>query len=237
MLPVKGAPPPLHGRLPWSQQQSYINIDIDADPPTPTPPPPPPVTKKRTKKITLDGSKRKDAWVIHYGSNHKSATCMFCGISEIRFNLTAGWQAGHIIAESMCNDPSLYLYLAPICCGCNILMGQQNALDYLYDNFKLEELKTLCTNMYTAWQGRPGNDVSTYDGCLYKFIKHVYGSCKGGISDINAEGIYKTLMLHQMKVVEGEISNHVKIIQEKTTLVGKLVNSAFRPMKRARSFE
>lgn len=238
MISVKGALelPLLKGRTPWGQPRECIIIDE-----TPPPPPPPPPPKKnkttRTRKATLEEQTRKEAWIVHYGSNHKSAVCMFCGISEIRFNVTAGWQAGHVIAEGMCSDPKLYLYLVPICNGCNRNMDQQNAIDYLYDNFRLDDLRTLCTNMYTAWQGRPGNDIVTHDGCLYKFVKHVYGSCEGGISKENAEGIYKTLMLHQMKLVEAEIAEHVKIIQDKTMLVGRLVSSAFRPMKRARLFE
>lgn len=214
---------------------------IATPPPPAAPVPAPPAGKApRTKKLTLDEKCRKEAWAIHYGPNQKSAICPCCGIRDMDVRMAAGWQAGHIVPEDFCEDATSAYYLVPICNQCNGTMGQQNLYDYLWDNFKVESLKVIATNVYTAFSQRNAEQMHLYNHCLWKVIQFLYGHDKhplgGGITCANEEAIYKTLMLHQMKQLEQTIASLMTEVRVKSAQLESLVGDVFKPSKRARHF-
>jgi hypothetical protein len=210
---------------------------------TPPPPPAPPAEKAkapRTKKLTLDEKIRKEAWAIHYGPNQKSAICPCCGIREMESRVFSGWHTGHIVPADFCEDATSAYYLVPICSHCNGTMGQQNLFDFLWENFKIESLKIIATNVYTAFSQRNAEQMHLYNHCLWKLIQFLYGHDRhplgGGITCANEEAIYKTLMMHQMRMLEETISSLMTDVKAKSAQLELLVKDVFKPSKRARHF-
>lgn len=119
-------------------------------------------------------------------------------------------------------------------------MGQQNLFDYLWDNFRVESLKVIATNVYTAFSQRNADQIHHYDHCIWKVIRHLYGHDRhqagGGITATNEEAIYKTLMLHQMRMLEETIASLMTDVKAKSSQLELLVKDVFKPSKRARYF-
>jgi hypothetical protein len=230
LMIVGGHLVPLSGR---KEKESLFKKYEFAEPPPPIFHYPTIAKKQRTSKAQLVDTDRQTCWTVHFGRNQKTAICQFCGRTELTKTAVANWHAGHLIPRTVCTDPTSYLYLAPICSSCNSSMGTQNAFEYLLQNFRIDALKRLCSNIYDAWLGSPGTDAATYDGLLWKFVRQMYGShIKGGISAENEAVIYKALAIHQMVLVGNEISDMMHAVQEKSRLVEQLVKHANRPAKR-----
>lgn len=192
----------------------------------------------RAKKLTLEEKLRKECWAIHYGPTLKTAMCMFCGIRELDCRVAAGWVVAHIVPETHCADPSSPYYVVPCCLHCNGVMYQQNALDFLWDGFKVDALRQLCHNVYLAFTQRNGPLEET--DCIWKLVKHLYGheehQLGGGITAANEEAIYKTLMVYQTRLIEEEISSLMSQVKQKSVQLEALVTDLYRPSKRVRHF-
>lgn len=190
----------------------------------------------RIKKLTVEEKLRKECWSLHYGSTVKVALCMFCGIRELDVRVASGWTAAHIVPETHCKDLASPYNLVPSCINCNNVMYQQNALDYLWDNFRVDSLKQLCLNVYTAFTQRNAD----YEQCIWKLIQHLFGHDEhqlgGGITAANEEAIYRILMIYQTKLLETEISNLMSNVKEKSGQLESLVKDIYRPSKRVRHF-
>ncbi len=190
---------------------------------------------------TIADKKRTDAWRLHHGVNVKCVTCLFCGVNELRFNDKNSWQACHIVPEKFAAHPSVMsVYnLVPACAACNGSMGTQNALDFLYENWKVASLKLVCTNIYTAISER--NDVEhAFDGCMWKLVQKLFGSDEhsagGGITCANEPEIYGLLTLHQSELLRKRMADHMQAAADLAAQAEKLMRNPFVPSKRARLF-
>jgi hypothetical protein len=201
-----------------------------------------PATPAPRVKQVLTDKLRDDAWRIHYGANVKKATCMFCCISVLSYTDKRAWEAGHIVCEKFATNKVIEAYyLVPMCSACNSSMGTINALDYLYDTFKIKSLKTVCTNIYDAFAERNEEHMNvTFERCIWKLIATLFGSeehmAGGGITCANEPSIYNLLALHQMQILQDEIEAHLKSVSDKSAQMQRLVTDRFKPSKRARLF-
>lgn len=202
----------------------------------------PQVGRQAKAKKTLSEKLRDDCWKLHFGVNVKRATCLFCCVNEISFVDKAGWQAGHCVPEKFITNQQINVYyLVPICVACNSSMGTTNAFDYLWDNFKVKSLKTICSTIYEAFAQRNDEHMGvTFDRCMWKLIAKLFGSDEhmagGGISCMNEPPIYLTLQMHQMDLLQADICNHIKQVSDKSAQMEALIRNKFQPSKRARLF-
>lgn len=185
---------------------------------------------------------RADCWNLHLGVNTKQSVCLFCCTNPLSYVDKYGWAAAHIVPDKFFTNQPLNVYnLVPICAACNGSMGTDNALDFLYNNNKITSLKTICTNIYTAFAARNEEHMGdAFEHSIWKLMAKLFGSDEhmagGGITCANEGSIYNILMLHQMDALQGEIAALLAAVKGKSAQMEALIRDKFRPSKRARLF-
>ncbi len=194
-------------------------------------------------KQSLAEKLKEQSWMLHYGMNAKRATCLFCGVNTLSYLDKAQWQCAHVVAEKWFSTSKVLepYYLVPSCAACNLSMATTNALDYLWQTFRVTSLKVVCTNIFKAFAERNAEHMEeAFGGCMWRLIAHLFGSDEhtagGGISCANEPEIYALLQLHQMELLQVEIAEHLKQVSDKSARMEALVKTRFKPSKRARLF-
>jgi hypothetical protein len=196
--------------------------------------------KKRGRKpLAPEDKLRRECWAIHVGSNVKSATCPFCGVHTITNNVDAAWQSMHIVPSVWCEEQTAY-NLVPGCASCNNNMGTVNALDYLWDNFRVDALKRVCMNVYEAFAQRNAEHIHEFNETVWKVVRHLFGHdaypAGGGITCMNEESIYNVLRLHELERRNANMIRLMGELESERKRSESLTLDIFRPTKRARPF-
>lgn len=199
-----------------------------------TPDPDAPPSGKKQKQ--LDEKERKLAWDFHYGPLSKEHVCCACDVTKMIRNDKGSWQAAHIVARNYLDDPTLannVLYLIPCCPGCNLEMGTTCLFNVLWDRGKGTAIKQIAERIYDYYAQMNPQHLLFYEKLMWKLIRGLFGSERhrigGGIAVRNEERLYRMLMLHQLQLLEGTVSEHLAKIKQSTALMERLLLEANRP--------
>lgn len=163
---------------------------------------------------------------------------MFCGKATIRFTENSGWECSHIVADKFAASAPLAFNVLPACAACNNGMGTRNALEVLWENYKVDALKRVCVAIYNAFVARHGGDAVDYT--MWRLVCQLYGSDEhlagGGISCASEKPIYDMLACHQIELIREEMDANLTVVSRLNARLEAIVRAPFRPSKRARLF-
>lgn len=153
-----------------------------------------PPAQKKARHTQTSNELRHGIWDLHIGRAHKTAKCPLCGITSIFRNTTAGFEAGHMIADKfMNNDTKLNAYyLYPCCTSCNLNCRTMCILDYLYCRLRYRELRQCIYALCTLYISDHDN-LDDKNRMWAHILKHLYGPeyWKAGGGLVNEEPIYR----------------------------------------------
>jgi hypothetical protein len=193
----------------------------------------PPTAGKRQRSVA--DKDRKKAWEFHYGPHAKEALCQLCGVNNLVKNDIGSWQAGHIVARDYLDIKlrSNPLYLVPCCTGCNLETSTDCVLNLLWERRRADVIKTICKRVYDSFKEMNLQRMSYYDDMIWKVIRGLYGfeshKLGGGIRLAYEEPIYQMLKLHQIELLESEMSQAMTKLKKNVILSEKLFDEVHFP--------
>jgi len=207
----------------------------------PSPPPPQeegeeevplPLFKKIRKTITP--ALKKCIWELYVGIGKQKATCLLCGITEIKNNVNSGFEAAHLVARSFMATQDLNIYYAiPSCSICNNECENMCVLDFMYGRNRIRDLRMVIMKIYETFITEHGQELDDEQRMAWRVLEYLYGPTRfpagGGIQ--NRKQIYELARLEQYSFLVQKSKRLTAELEQTVKEMHLLMTVEIKPMK------
>jgi hypothetical protein len=114
-------------------------------------------------------------WDLYIGPGIMRAPCPLCGVQELSRDVNSGFEAAHIIAQCYFQGEMNKYYGYPSCRPCNNECRNVCILEYLYNNGRIAQLRTMIRAIFKAYVTENEHVLAVESRVAHVILRHLYG--------------------------------------------------------------
>lgn len=188
-----------------------------------------PTQKKSTGEISV--ALKRIIWDMYIGPGIMHTMCPLCGVQDLSRDYNSGFEAAHIVAKRYFQGDITKYYAYPSCRSCNNECRDACILDYLYNNGRLAQLRTLIRIIFKAYSIEHEHTLAHESRLAPIIIKHLYGPQRwvGGGGIVKEKEIYEIARSEHYEILVTEANELATKMAFNSKLMCILTGTEIKP--------